>query len=98
MVKSRKFELFKELVLEGRPNSNEKICMPKRILNSQIEEIIGDISSNVSDVVNQFIQIEFEKFLQRSDIAEHLGLDKDVEKIKSEFLFEVKKDLKEFLK
>lgn len=93
---ANEWDNFKKFVLNNKPYSEDKILLKHKLLTKKINAIVQESRTKQLNSLIDIIQIEFEKSKQNLELSEHLGskeLDKELEKFKKEFFFDLKKKL-----
>jgi len=96
MVESKQYEDFKKFVLKSNSKSKDKITIPINILSEKLDSVIKESAENQVKLFIEFVQIEYERANQNYELSEHTGKDKfqkELEKFKQEFLYDLKKKL-----
>lgn len=97
MVDSKKYEDFKKFVLKDKPKSKDKISIPIFILSQRMDSVLEEVKENQMQFLLNYVQLEYEKAEQNYILAEHTGkkdFEKEFEKFKKEFFYDLKKKLK----
>ena len=101
MVSNNKLDSFRKYILKVDDINNHSILIRKDLLDLKVKEILLESIKDQQEKFYEFLLVEFEKSEYDLDMSHYQpksGVEKEFNKLKKKFLFDMKSNMKKILR